>query len=108
MGEGEMRVRSWTVRGLQLLAAASLVSCFHPVHAQQAPLGIEAVALTQPAYVFDTAEQHKVRVVVVAHGLRHPFAVALLPSGDALISERGAGLRLIHGAAGGTAQLDPT
>jgi len=97
-----MRVRSWTVRGLQLLAAASLVSCFHPVHAQQAPLGIEAVALTQPAYVFDTAEQHKVRVVVVVHGLRHPFAVALLPGGDALVSERGAGLRV------GTAQLDPT
>jgi glucose/arabinose dehydrogenase/quercetin dioxygenase-like cupin family protein len=103
-----MRVRSWAVRGLQLLVGASLASCFHPVHAQQAPLGIEAVALTQPAYVFDTAEQHKVRVVVVVHGLRHPFAVALLPSGDALVSERGAGLRLIHNAASGSAQLDPT
>lgn len=102
-----MRVRSWAVRALQLLAGAGLASCFHPVHAQQAPLGIEAIALTQPAYVFDTAEQHKVRVVVVVHGLRHPFAVALLPSGDALVSERGAGLRLIHGAAAGTAQLDP-
>jgi glucose/arabinose dehydrogenase/quercetin dioxygenase-like cupin family protein len=103
-----MRLRSWVVRGLHLLVGASLASCFHPVHAQQAPLGIEAVALTQPAYVFDTAEQHKVRVVVVVHGLRHPFAVALLPSGDALVSERGAGVRLIHNAASGTAQLDPT
>lgn len=103
-----MRVRSWAMRGLPLLAGASLASCFHPVHAQQAPLGIDAVTLTQPAYVFDTAEQHKVRVVVVVHGLRHPFAVALLPSGDALVSERGAGIRLIHSAASGTAQLDPT
>jgi glucose/arabinose dehydrogenase/quercetin dioxygenase-like cupin family protein len=102
-----MRARSWAMRGLPLLAAASLASCFHPVHAQQAPLGIDAVTLTQPAYVFDTAEQHKVRVVVAVHGLRHPFAVALLPSGDALVSERGAGLRLIHSAASGTAQLDP-
>ena len=102
-----MRVRYWVPRGLQFLAAASLAACFHPVHAQQAPLGIDAVALTQPAYVFDTAEQHQVRVVVVAHGLRHPFAVALLPSGDALVSERGAGIRLIHSAAGGVAQLDP-
>jgi aldose sugar dehydrogenase len=103
-----MRVRYWVLRGAQLLAVVSLVACFHPVHAQQAPLGIDAVTLTQPAYVFDTAEQHKVRVVVVAHGLRHPFAVALLPSGDALVSERGAGIRLIHNVAGGVAQLDPT
>lgn len=102
-----MRMRSWVLRGLQLLAGAALASCFHPVHAQQAALGIEAVALTQPAYVFDTAEQHKVRVVVVVHGLRHPFAIALLPNGDALVSERGAGLRLVHGAAAGVAQLDP-
>jgi len=104
-----MRVRYWVPRGLWLLAAASLASCFHPVHAQQAPVGIEAVSLTQPEYVFDTAEQHKVRVVVVVHGLRHPFAVAPLPSGDALVAERGAGLRLVHSAAGGgPAQLDPT
>ena len=92
-----MRVRYWVPRGLWLLAAASLASCFHPVHAQQAPVGIEAVSLTQPEYVFDTAEQHKVRVVVVVHGLRHPFAVAPLPSGDALVAE-GAG-RLQPGTA---------
>jgi glucose/arabinose dehydrogenase/quercetin dioxygenase-like cupin family protein len=103
-----MRVRYWVRRGLPLLAGICLTACYHPVHAQQAPLGIEAVTLTQPAYVFDTAEQHKVRVVVVARGLRHPFAVALLPNGDALISERGAGIRLVHGAAAGVAQLDPT
>jgi aldose sugar dehydrogenase len=103
-----MRVRYWVARGLQLLVGISLTSCFHPVHAQQAQIGIEAVALTQPEYVFDTAEQHKVRVVVVVHGLRHPFAVALLPSGDALVSERGGALRVVHGAGGGAAQLDPT
>ncbi len=101
-----MRVQFSVSRGLQLLAGC--VVCSLPAaHAQQAPLGIDAVALTQPAYIFDTAEQHKVRVVVVARGLRHPFAVALLPSGDALISERGAGLRLVHNAAAGVAQLDP-
>jgi len=103
-----MRGQHWAPLGLQLLAGIGLASCYHPVHAQQAPLGIDAVALTQSEYIFDTAEQHRVRVVVVARGLHHPFAVALLPSGDALISERGAGLRLVHAAAGGTAQLDPT
>src|SRR5580692_4770406 len=102
-----MRVQFSVSRGLQVLAG--FVACGIPAaYAQQAPLGIDAVTLTQPAYVFDTAEQHKVRVVVVAHGLHHPFAVALLPSGDALVSERGAGIRLVHNAAAGPAQLDPT
>jgi glucose/arabinose dehydrogenase len=69
--------------------------------AQQPPnIGIAPVALTQSAYVFDTAEQHKIRVVVVAKGLNHPFAVALLPSGDALVSERGGQLRLVRNVGG--------
>ena len=72
-----------------------------PVIAQQPPnIGIAPVALTESAYVFDTAEQHKIRVIVVAKGLKHPFAVALLPGGDALVSERGGPLRLVHNAAG--------
>jgi glucose/arabinose dehydrogenase len=79
--------------------------------AQQPPnIGIAPVTLTESAYVFDTAEQHKIRVVVVAKGLKHPFSVALLPSGDALVSERGSALRLIHnvsGADGKPATLDP-
>jgi aldose sugar dehydrogenase len=101
-----MRVRI-RARGLLLLTGAGLASPYC-AQAQQPPLGIEAVTLTQPAYVFDTAEQHRVRVVVVTHGLRHPFAVALLPGGDALVSERGAGLRLVRNAAGGAAVLDPS
>ncbi|MGH3266885.1 MAG: PQQ-dependent sugar dehydrogenase, partial [Trebonia sp.] len=66
--------------------------------------------MTASSYVFDTAEQHKVRVVVVASGLKHPFAVAPLPDGDALVSERGGALRLIHNASGADGQpavLDP-
>src|SRR5580658_2767882 len=103
-----MRVGVSVRCGFQFLAGASVACCVHPLLAQQAPIGIDAVALTQPMYVFDTAEQHKIRVVVVAHGLRHPFAVALLPTGDALITERGAALRLVHNAASGVAELDPT
>ena len=82
------------------------------VAAQQQPnIGIAPVALTRDTYTFDTAEQHRVRVVVVAKGLKHPFAVALLPDGDALVSERGTALRLVHnatGADGKPAVLDPT
>ncbi|HUK01368.1 MAG TPA: PQQ-dependent sugar dehydrogenase [Steroidobacteraceae bacterium] len=78
---------------------------------QPADLGIAPVSLTEPSYTFDSAEQHRIRVVVVAKGLKHPFAVALLPGGDALVSERSGPLRLIHNAAGAEgkpAVLDPT
>jgi glucose/arabinose dehydrogenase len=81
-----------------------------PVFAQQPPnIGIAPVVLTENAYVFDTAEQHKIRVVVVAKGLKHPFSLALLPSGDALVSERGGPLRIVRsvGAAPGGSSLDP-
>ena len=62
--------------------------------------------LTQPSYDFDTAEQHNLHVTVVAKGLAHPFSLALLPNGDALISERGGNLRLLRNAIG--AKASPT
>jgi glucose/arabinose dehydrogenase len=68
--------------------------------AQQAPLGIPPMALTEPSYTFDTGEQHGLKVQVVVRGLNHPFAIALLPEGDALISERGGALRLLRNAVG--------
>jgi aldose sugar dehydrogenase len=76
---------------------------------QQPPnLGIAPVMLTESAYTFDTAEQHKIKVVVVVKGLKHPFALALLPNGDALVTERTGPLRLVRSAMSGTAVLDPT
>src|SRR5262245_58135245 len=93
--------------GLVFSLALSLAA---PVVAQQPPnIGIAPVKLTESSYVFDTAEQHKIRVVVVAKGLSHPFSVALLPSGDALVSERGIALRMVRnvgGAAGKPSTLD--
>src|SRR5690606_11901939 len=82
------------------------------VQAQQPPdIGIAPRALTQDAYFFETSEQHRIRVVVVVKGLKHPFSVAFLPTGDALVSERGASLRFVHnatGASGKETSLDPT
>jgi len=52
----------------------------------------------------------KIRVVVVARGLVHPFSLAFLPNGDALVTERGTKLRIVRNAtaAGGAqAVLDP-
>jgi glucose/arabinose dehydrogenase len=69
---------------------------------QQPDLGIAPVTLADTPYVFDTAEQHKIRVSVIARGLAHPFSLAFLPNGDALIVERNAALRIVrHAAAAG-------
>ena len=45
--------------------------------------------------VFDTS-QHKIRVVTVANGLSRPFAIAFLPDGRMLVSERTGQLRVIR------------
>jgi len=102
-----MRIRLATVfYGGGALAALS-VGFGVPALCIAQGIGFAPVSLTQDEYVFDTAEQHGIRVKVVVRGLRHPWSVALLPSGDALISERGAGLRLVHDVAAADATLDP-
>ena len=90
---------------VSLLCAGALTSV---TQAQQQPqIGIAPVTLTAAPYTFDTAEQHRIRVVVVARGLPHPFSLTFLPNGDAIIAERGAGLRLVRGATGTTPRLEP-
>jgi glucose/arabinose dehydrogenase len=76
---------------------------------QPPPIGIAAVSISEGPYLFDTAEQHRLRVVVVAHGLVHPFGVAVLPNGDALVTERGTRLRVVRGVTGqhGPPRLEP-
>ena len=75
---------------------------------QQAQIGIAPVTLSSTPYVFDTAEQHKIRVSVVLSGLNHPFSLSFLPNGDALITERGGRLRLVRGATTLMATLEAT
>lgn len=92
-----------------LVVPALLALAAGAVHAQQPQIGIAPVPLGDGPFVFDTAEQHGVRVDVVVRGLVHPFSLAFLPNGDALISERGKALRLVAHAtgAGGAAMLVP-
>jgi glucose/arabinose dehydrogenase len=66
-------------------------------HAQDPPpLGIPAPPLGAGPWVFDTAEQHKVRASVVTKGLSHPWAIAFLPDGSMLITERAGRLRMVR------------
>ena len=71
--------------------------------AQPPPIGVPHVGLGAGPFVFDTAEQHKVRVVVVARGLVHPWSLAFLPDGNMLVTERPGRLRMIRDNV-----LDPT
>ena len=84
-----MRVRQpvrWAVPLLLGIVALSYAQ-------QQPPIGVPVAPLGAGPWVFDTAEQHKIRVSIVTKGLSHPWAIAFLPSGDMLITERAGRLR---------------
>jgi glucose/arabinose dehydrogenase len=74
-----------------LLAMASVL-----VSAQQRRVGVDRVQLGDGPWVFDTAEQHKLRVVAVTKGLANPWSLAFLPGGEMLVTERSGQLRIIR------------
>jgi glucose/arabinose dehydrogenase len=87
---------------LKRVLAATLLLASAGGYAQQQPPqpGIDPPALGSAPYLFDTAEQHGIKVTVLAKGFPRPFAIEFLPGGDLLIVERGAGLRLLRQATG--------
>jgi len=90
---------------ITLLALLTFQSTYL-MSADQAPIGIAPVTLTASPYIFDTAEQHSIKVSVLAKGLERSFSMAFLPDGDLLVSERGGQLRIIRGATGSNPVLD--
>jgi aldose sugar dehydrogenase len=62
---------------------------------QPPPVGLPAVPLGTGPYIFDTAEQPKIRVVVTK-GLSRPWSLAFLPDGGMLVTERAGRLRVIR------------
>ncbi|HSQ97009.1 MAG TPA: PQQ-dependent sugar dehydrogenase [Croceibacterium sp.] len=96
-----MRIATKSLVALTLLTATTVL-------AQQPPqIGAAPVVLSSTPYVFDTAEQHRIKVTVLAKGLARPFAIEFVPGGDLLVSERGGGLRVIHDATSPNPTLDP-
>src|SRR5688500_1313504 len=89
---------SWLACPVILWAVITVVGS---AQQQQPLIGIAPVSLTDVPYTFDTAEQHRIRVVVVARGLTRPFSFTFLPNGDALVTERGARLRIVRNATAG-------
>ena len=78
-----------------MLAAAAL-SAQQQQPQQPPPIGVPHVSLGAGPFLFDTAEQHRIRVVVIARGLVHPWSVAFLPDGSMLITERPGRLRMVR------------
>ena len=62
----------------------------------QSTIGVPVPPLGEGPWVFDTAEQHRIRVSVVTRGLSHPWAIAFLPEGGMLITERPGRLRVVR------------
>ena len=86
-----------------LLTALVLPCLLAPGQAQEQPrIGVPVPRLGDGPWVFDTAEQHGIRVSVVTRGLSHPWAMAFLPDGGVLITERPGRLRILRGGV-----LDP-
>ncbi len=77
-------------------AAALLLGVVVTSDAQQPPIGVPVPPLGAGPWVIDTAEQHKIRLSVVTKGLSHPWAIAFLPNGDMLITERPGRIRLLQ------------
>jgi len=77
-----------TIFGAALLAAR-LFGQANVIDLPRGPLG-------DGPFVFDTAEQHKIKVTVLTKSLDRPFGLAFLPGGNMLVSERGGKLRLIR------------
>lgn len=75
---------------------------------QPPPIGIATPTLAEGPWIFDTAEQHRVKVSVIAEGFARPFAIEPLPDGDLLIVERGVGVGLLRGATGPNPVLSDT
>ena len=69
--------------------------------------GVKPAPFAATPYVFDTAEQHGIKVTVLAKGFKRPFGMAFLPDGDPLISERGGDLRIVHNPTSASPVLDP-
>ncbi len=84
------------VRSVMSFSVVAILVTVLPARAQDDEIGIAPVSVGAGPYYFDTAEQHDIRVDILARGLLHTYSLAFLPNADALLVERGARLRLIR------------
>lgn len=73
-----------------------LLLLFIASSAQAQSIGVPKQLLGDGPWVIDTAEQHKIQVSVVTNDLVQPWAIAWLPNGDMLVTERPGRLRIVR------------
>ena len=83
----------WLVLAAIVIGAAAFAQ---QPQTQTARPGITVPPLGDGPFVFDTGEQHKIRVVVLSKDLSHPWSMAFLPDGAILITERAGRLRIFR------------
>lgn len=84
------------------LAALPLTMLASSNTGAQPGIGVPVPPLGDGPWIIDTAEQHSIRLSVVTKGLSHPWAIAFMPDGAMLITERDGRLRYVRDDA-----LDP-
>jgi len=77
-------------------AIPALFVTLFSTQAQEPPVSLPVPPLGPGPFVFDTAEQHKIRVAIVTKGLAHPWSLVFLPDGSMLVTERPGRLRIIR------------
>jgi glucose/arabinose dehydrogenase len=87
---------SFLTIGAQLASAQQKVAMDPNFHIPVAPTGLAARPLPDHPVEFDTAEGQKIRVVVVTKALEYPWALAFLPDGSMLVTERTGRLRILR------------
>jgi aldose sugar dehydrogenase len=70
----------------------------HELKSRDAPAPIvwSTPALPHMPFEFDSAEEHRLRVVALARHLEQPWSLAFLPDGSILVTERAGRLRIIR------------
>jgi glucose/arabinose dehydrogenase len=79
-----------------VLAVAVLPAAAQEEQRRRRPRGRPAVPLPDEPLILSTHEIPQIRVVVATRGLNHPWALAFLPDGGMLVTERQGRLRMIR------------
>jgi aldose sugar dehydrogenase len=78
---------------IRLFLAAACLASFA---LSQTVVDLPRAPLGDGPFIFDTAEQHKIKVTVMTKALQRPFSFAFLPDGNILITERPGRLRIMR------------
>lgn len=86
------------MRAIRSLSAFAypLIFLLASSHSQAQPVSVPVPPLGAGPWIYETAEQSKIRVSIVTANLSNPWAMAFMPDGNILLTERPGRLRIIR------------